>query len=694
MNLNITEVSIQLNRQKSGRERLNAEKISKAGAAAEYFFQGEKSRAVLTVREQGGVLIGRIKVELDNEPFRENDNLAFDEPIKIELEFDRQPERMTAMYLHRDWWTQPAFIQTFKEIPERTQSIYMEIGEGAAYLLPMAGEIYKTNACPGRAGVLTLVMTAYQSGRREAEETIFFISWGKHIYEAVEKAFCQAEKETHLPLRKDRCYPEIFEYLGWCSWDAFYTDITESKVRKKAEELGRKQVPVRWFLMDDGWLSVHGQKLYDLMPEKEKFPDGFASMIQEIKAGSTIDWFGVWHAFGGYWGGLEPESAAAGEQAHVYETANGKLLPHPTPEKGYGFFRRWYEKLRAEGIDFVKVDGQSAIKNYYENDIPVCSAAKGAHEALEGAASAYMGGRLINCMGMAMENILGRPGSGLSRNSDDFVPEDEHGFARHLIQNSYNGIYHNELYHCDWDMFWTSHPDARKHGILRAVSGGPVYFSDRIGETDKASLEPLIYRDGKILRMDRSAKPSPDCVFADPREGGLLKITNTAHYGDRQKAGAIAVYNILREAHHTSFTCGDIYDLPSGDFFLYDWKRQEGDILKKGDERTLTLLGDECALYLLIPCRDRVIPIGLLGKYISFHAVEAVLEEENSQTVILREGGLFGFFTGEKIEKIYVNGKDCTERLAEENGIWKLDTLTEGRTVISIRCRGADTSAT
>jgi len=181
-----------------------------------------------------------------------------------------------------------------------------------------------------------------------------------------------------------------------------------------------------------------------------------------------------------------------------------------------GFYRDWYEALRAEGIDFVKVDGQSAVKNYYENNLPVCQAARETHRALEGAAGAYMGGRLINCMGMAMENILGRPGSAISRNSDDFVPESENGFAEHLLQNGYNAVYHDEVYYCDWDMFWTHHRDAVKHGILRAVSGGPVYFSDRIGDTDLAAVLPLVYRDGRILRMDRAAKPSPDCIFHDP----------------------------------------------------------------------------------------------------------------------------------------------------------------------------------
>ena len=35
--------------------------------------------------------------------------------------------------------------------------------------------------------------------------------------------------------------PEMFRFLGWCSWDAFYREITEEKVRQKARELVEKK---------------------------------------------------------------------------------------------------------------------------------------------------------------------------------------------------------------------------------------------------------------------------------------------------------------------------------------------------------------------------------------------------------------------------------------------------------------------
>lgn len=686
MRQSILDITLTVNRLKAGKQSLVLVSREEAEGSLRFAFGDENAHAVIVVEENKSLLKGSIHLELKNEPFRENDNLALTEPVVIGLELAKQPKRMTAMHLHRDWWTRPEFIQGFGQMPERTQSLYMEYETGCGYLLPMAGESYKTMAKAGKAGELTMEMTAYMGGMCEVNETMFYLTEDADIYKAVHTAFVAALEEKGLPGRERKEYPDMFEYLGWCSWDAFYTDISEEKIRDKAKEIIKKQVPVRWFLMDDGWLSVEGQRLYGLMPEKEKFPNGFRKMISDIKEKSSIDWFGVWHAFGGYWGGLKPDSEAAGqEKEHLYITSDGKYLPHPSPEKGYGFYRDWYEALRAEGIDFVKVDGQSAMKNYYENNLPVCLAARESHKALEGAAAAYMGGRLINCMGMGMENILGRQGSSLSRNSDDFIPESENGFTEHLLQNAYNAVYHNELYYCDWDMFWTHHKDAAKHGILRAVSGGPIYLSDRIGDTDKAAIMPLIYRDGRILRMDRAARPSPDCMFQNPVEGGLMKLTNVAGCGMGLKGGAVAAYNLCGREESGGIGPEDIYDLDGEDFYLYDAIKKSGRTIKRGERISITLPADGYGLYLLVPFIQGKACVGLTDKYIGFHAIEEIIQNEAGTHIVAKENGAFAFYQEQPIECVSVNGIDVTGKVKEKDNLYTISGNGVGRMLVTIR---------
>lgn len=674
MAFKIQNLKLMLNRQKSGKTELEVRTDGQK-------FEGrsENAYACFNLEESEGCTLARLTVSLKNEAFRENDNLDAKEPVILCMETEEVPKRMTALYLHRDWWTRPAFVQRWEELPERTQCVYLEYEDGYGCLMLLAGERFKANAKGMENGKLCLNMTAYKGGQSGFSEPVFVWAKKNTVYEAVHTCAEAAAKETGALLKEEKTYPKMFDYLGWCSWDAFYTDISEEKVLAKGNELKEKQVPVHWMLLDDGWQSVREQRMYDLMPEKEKFPDGFADMVRRLKEDSSIEHVGVWHALGGYWGGIEPGSEAHREQKeHLYETSAGKLLPYPEAERGYGFYRDWYGKLRQEGIDFVKVDGQSAVKNYYENDIAVCQAARETHKALEGAVGCCMGGQIINCMGMAMENILGRQGAALSRNSDDFVPDEPEKFGEHLIQNAYNAVYHNEFYFCDWDMFWTYHPDAKKHALLRAVSGGPVYFSDRIGETDAEALKPLVYSNGQILRMQRTAMPAQDSLFENPLQKGLIKLTNIGKYGGgNQNGGAIAVYNVCGKAQETRISVKDIHDLGKGEYVIYDWMDRR--VIEDGER--IVCADKECRLYLILPAGKEVMPIGLLDKYISFHALEAITVTENMAVVVLKDGGEFGFL-GEKPKKIWINGKEKSRELKEKNGIWSIGTGAAGTTTV------------
>ena len=54
----------------------------------------------------------------------------------------------------------------------------------------------------------------------------------------------------------------------------------------------------------------------------------------------------------------------------------------------------------------------------------------------------------------------------------------------------------------------TNDPQALKNSVLRAISGGPIYVSDKLGESQADMLRPLTLSDGRILRTDRPAVPT------------------------------------------------------------------------------------------------------------------------------------------------------------------------------------------
>ena len=115
----------------------------------------------------------------------------------------------------------------------------------------------------------------------------------------------------------------------------------------------------------------------------------------------------------------------------------------------------------------------------------------------------------------------------------------------------------------------------------------------------------------------------------------------------------------------------------AGKYRIYDWKNRR----IVSERERISLPADGCGLYLFLPVGKSVTPVGLLDKYISFHALEMVVETNHSLTAVLKDGGEFGFL-GEKPARILVNGEDHIEGLAEQNGLWMLETQTTGKTVV------------
>ena len=647
-------------------------------------YEKDGIHAYVTENMENGCRFGKLSLHIKNTSNTENFNLRMERPVRVYLPMKR-PEKMTAMYMFNDWWTRPAFIEKFSEIPDRTQVLFLKYADHCTCVVPMVGRKFKTSITGGINTEICLEMTAGVGGISSAEEPLYLLAEAPSLYEAVHKAFSWLADYKGLRMREDRRIPEMFRYLGWCSWDAFYRNVSEEGVRQKAAELSEKHVPVKWMVIDDGWMSMdkNEELLADFAPDPKKFPNGFRKMTEDLKKKNGIWWMGVWHALGGFWGGLIPESALAQkERPYLYKTVSGKLVPSPVT--GERFYRDWYEELNREGISFVKVDGQSSATWYFENCLPLAEAVRGMNEALESGAS-RMDGAVINCMGMAMENILARPATSISRNSDDFCPDKEGGFAEHLLQNAYNSLYHNELYCCDWDMFWTMHKDAAKHSLLRAVSGGPVYVSDKPGATDPEILKPLIYQDGEILMMDRSAKPTEDCAFSDPLAEGALKLHNASSYGDK-KAGGIAAFNLTDRKQFLSFIPADIPDLDQADsYWVYDYFEKNAFPLGRYQKFEGSLEPDGYGWFVILPRGKNCTCLGLMDKYAGFTAVECIRETEDTMTAVVHESGRLGWISGKDPVKVTVDGDDVTENVEKQENIYTIDLPARaGKTVLCI----------
>ena len=443
----------------------------------------------------------------------------------------------------------------------------------------------------------------------------------KDPIKAVEKnyRFAHDMGAIKVPLIDVREYPKMFESFGWCSWNAFYQQPTSEKIYQKLDEFKEKNIPVKWMIIDDGWSPVVENQLQAFEEDREKFPEGLKECIRRIKEDYGIKYVGVWHTLHAYWWGVDAQSELGKKMEDCLFLTNCKVVPINDSEKQFKFWDTWHSYLSECGVDFVKVDNQGTGGIWAGNDSTVHSTGI-AHETLERSVAKNFDGNIINCMGMDMEDVFQRPFTAVTRNSDDFYPHREDGFARHLQQNIYNAIWHSQIMHCDYDMWWSGKADPVQSGLLRAISGGPVYISDATGDTNRENILPVAGEDGDICRLDHYAMPTYDCIYTDCRKHGKLVKT----YNCKNDSVALAMFNICKEDVTEAFKWSVVPDIKAGvEYVAYEYFTKKYTRITADSEETVTLAPGDVRAYSIYPIIDgEYIMLGDNSRYVGIGARE------------------------------------------------------------------------
>lgn len=165
-------------------------------------------------------------------------------------------------------------------------------------------------------------------------------------------------------------------------------------------------------------------------------------------------------------------------------------------------------------------------------------------------------------------------------------------------------------------MWWTDDGQAEKNSILRAISGGPIYVSDTLDRSRAEVLKPLVFEDGRILRCDKPAVPTKDCLTKEPTTSGkIFKLQNTSN-----GCGVLAVFNLDAEESAVSGTISpkDVVGLSGEEFAVYEHFSKELRIVKAEESFDLQLNNaDEYKLYVIVPLKEGSGMIGRTDKFIS-----------------------------------------------------------------------------
>src|ERR1051325_1830351 len=585
------------------------------------------------------------------------------------------------------YWTAPAFVSDYRLLSTSNQLLLWRQIQGDDYhlLIPLAGD-----GMIGEVGVseinyryeFRIASSSYDPKFSPRRVPLFAYAASDDPYRLPRQTYqaAFAASEQYGRLRWQKSYPEIFSWLGWCSWNAYEHGVTQEKVINSVRSLRDKGIPIGFVLVDDGWLSTKEDKLVGFNADPQKFPDDLSGLARTLRKQYHIAHIGVWHTFQGYWSGVESDSEI-GRAHQLFKGLDGKALPDPRDGKGESFYAEWYRRLKEWGFDFVKVDGQGNNIKFTNGLMPLFTSGGGEHRNFQEAAARYFsdagpalegrsaGLNVINCMEMSLENAYNWRTSNIARNSDDYLPDTPQNVKEHTYYNAYNAYWTSNFAYPDWDMFQSHDAHGAYHAVARAISGGPVYITDKPGMERAELLRPLAYSDGRLLMLDEPGQVTRDILLTDAAlEPTALKVFGLITRPGL-RAGMVAAFNVNKSARSVAgkLNIADVEGLQStgqsGPTMVAVYRRSSGtasllDAKQSGLPFSLDSFGYE--LFTLAPVNQGVAVFGLLDKYLGPAAVVSQKTEANGVTVRLREAGDFGAWLDQAPSQIELDGRELS----------------------------------
>jgi hypothetical protein len=653
------------------------------------------SRADVTVKWNGiERLVGGVALMNKNERARFSDTVVNDVALFNLLSggtkiidtafsgmfFSAIPQFKSSVVLwrYKPWnsWSKPIALHAASEMPvDDVQFFYWQYEDGAyGAAVPLNGNGFRTTI--GSNGTRWgSKAVSYAPVRHIDTIPALAVAFGNDPFELFERIYKTALRAMGKGenLRELKKFPEPFNYIGWCTWNASANgkNLNEDLLLKAAKSFSDNHFPLRWILIDDGWFQNRDRRLQSFYPNPRQFPNGFKPAIDKLRKNYGIKYMGVWHTINGLWNGIDPASELGKRFAPAMFTWTQRVNPDRDSAGTYSFIRpdsdslslfydEWHRYLKDEGFDFVKVDNQVVIERMARNNYPIFSLSDSIHRALYQSVNKYFDGAILNCMDMTAEAYFNFGSTAVARSEEDYFPYEtgetynlqRGNAAAHVLQAIYNSIYFGQMVYPDFDIFQSHNPNAVFHAIARAINCGPIYITDNVGEQNFSVLRPLVYSDGRIIRSETPLLPAGDCLFqvqdrkpfkasSMVRDAGLLGVWNAA---DADK-----VQGIIRPA--------DVRNIAGNDFVVYE--RFSKRMVRAGLRDSLSVSLDRMGyqLYYVVPVREGFAPLGLTDKYNAPATILDLAVQSHRAEIILYEGGSFSAYCRRKPSTVTVNDR-------------------------------------
>ena len=458
-------------------------------------------------------------------------------------------------------------------------------------------------------------------------------------------------------------------------WDSFYEKVTGEDVIKGLENFKKEGFVPKFLILDDGWQTVNdnfrerGHWKLKSFSANAKFGNNLRNVAKEVKRNFGVEKFFVWHAVMGYWGGVDTTSVEMKKYLpRLSRGVHTQEIKAVNPERweseyfDYGivdqdkaeeFYADYHSYLKNQCVDGVKIDVQSALEAHASGQGGRAQLVKKYRKALEKSVVDNFGGEMINCMSCSNDIIYNTVNTAVMRSSRDFYPEEAGSHTKHIYFNAINSIWMSRFVLCDWDMFQTKHKDGEFHAGARAISGGPVYVSDRVGEHNFEIISALCDDNGNVLRCKNTARPTEDCIFSNP----MVEKTPFKLYNANENSLVVGVFSYDTE-EKTTTVCKKAFGRCEDFGRCVVYSRKYKKLYPDFDRISITVKDNEFDILTMARVTNGFGTIGIDGKYNCGGTVEDIKVTEDCAKIRVNSSGKLICYAEKTVKHISQNGKN------------------------------------
>lgn len=201
-------------------------------------------------------------------------------------------ERLLASARLTRYWMGPRFGTTARDIPLDTQFLLIEVSKGGPYalILPLLDGGFRSSLKYGRGkSGLTVHEESGDNAVTSSGTRSVHVSVGDDPYALLKSSFADVADTTGTFSTLDsKELPPSVDDFGWCTWDAFYSEVTPEGVVEGVESLRKAGAQPRSVILDDGWQQVAPKKMKKDTETKEpqkitaKLANGLLSVLAKV----------------------------------------------------------------------------------------------------------------------------------------------------------------------------------------------------------------------------------------------------------------------------------------------------------------------------------------------------------------------------------------------------------------------------